>query len=133
MPLSKWKVIRQFLNSEKREPIGELHPSYPARKTCRALSLSDDPITVRLVRLELDDGQVSVFVTSLVDCQAFDHSLFQDLYSHRWPVEDDYRQMKVRLEVENWTGTSVEAIYQDFVLVITYIERQRVYGLSNKE
>ncbi len=114
MSLTQWKVIRQFLDSGQREQIVELHPSYQARKMCRALSLSDDPITVRLVRLELDSGQVSVLVTSLVDCQAFDHSLFQDLYRHRWPVEDDYRQMKVRLEVENWTGTSVEAIYQDF-------------------
>lgn len=114
MPLTQWKVIREFLDSGQREQIVELHASYQARKMCRELSLSDDPITVRLVRLELDSGQVSVLVTSLVDCQAFDHSLFQDLYSHRWPVEDDYRQMKVRLEVENWTGTSVEAIYQDF-------------------
>ena len=42
------------------------------------------------------------------------YALFQELYPHRWPVETDYRHMKLPLEVENWTGTSVTAIYQDF-------------------
>jgi hypothetical protein len=114
MSLTEWKVVAQFVASGRAEQRVCLRPGYEARKACLALNLSTAAITVRLVRLDLDNGEVSVLATSLVDPQQVPPSLFQTLYPHRWPVETDYRQMKLRLEVENWTGTSVEAISQDF-------------------
>ncbi|MBE7469497.1 MAG: hypothetical protein DPW09_09420 [Anaerolineae bacterium] len=36
------------------------------------------------------------------------------LYHHRWPVEENYKVMKYRVEVESWSGKSKLAIYQDF-------------------
>jgi len=39
---------------------------------------------------------------------------FQALYFLRWPVEVKYDEVKNKLEIENFTGTSVLAIRQDF-------------------
>jgi hypothetical protein len=36
------------------------------------------------------------------------------LYARRWPVEEDYKVMKLRLEMENFSGKSVLSVYQDF-------------------
>jgi len=114
MSLNEWRVIRRFVASGKSEQIVQLHPAWEARKACRARDLPTDPLTVRLVRIVLPNGEVEVLATSLLDTTRFPYSVFKDLYSQRWPVEEDYKAMKSRLQVENWTGTSVEAIYQDF-------------------
>ena len=46
--------------------------------------------------------------------QQYPHDVFADLYHLRWPVEEDYKILKCRLEVENFAGKSVHSIYQDF-------------------
>lgn len=114
MSLSEWKVVRSFLASGAQEKIVHLHPGYAAKKMCRLLGLPLTPLTVRLLRVELPTGETEVLVTSLLDQDRFPYNIFKELYLQRWPVEVDYNFMKSRLEVENWTGTSVEAVYQDF-------------------
>jgi len=66
------------------------------------------------VRVDLPTGEVEVLATSLLDIECWPPPLFADLSHQRWPVEEAYKVMKSRLELENWSGTSVEAIYQDF-------------------
>ena len=51
--------------------------------------------------------------TSLVDIKKFPRKSFLNLYHQRWFIEEDYNIMKSRLEVENFSGVSVEAIQQD--------------------
>lgn len=114
MPLEGWTVVEEFLASGRREQIVTLEPSYEARQECLARGLPTDPLTVRLLRIELDTGEVVVLLTSLLDTQLYLYTVFKDLYHLRWPVEEDYKAMKSRIEVENWSGKSVLAIYQDF-------------------
>jgi len=114
MPLGVWEVVDQFVATGLPEQIVTLHPSYESIKECRSRRLSTDPITVRLVRVELDTGEVEVLVTSLLDTVAYPIAVFKDLYHQRWPVEENYKVMKCRIEVENFSGKSVLAVYQDF-------------------
>jgi hypothetical protein len=37
-----------------------------------------------------------------------------NLYHKRWPVEEDYKIMKTRIEVGNFSGKSALSVYQDF-------------------
>jgi len=53
-------------------------------------------------------------ITSLVDIETYPPEIFLDLYHHRWPIEEDYKVMKCRIEIENFTGKSVLSVYQDF-------------------
>ena len=96
------------------EEIVTLHPGYQARKECLVRQLSTEPLTVRLIRVELDTGDIEVLATSLLDSACFPVAVFKELYHQRWPVEEDYKVMKSRIEFENFTGTSVLAVYQDF-------------------
>ena len=114
MPLGVWGVVDQFVATGLPEQIVTLHPSYESIKECRSRGLSTDPITVRLIRVELDTGEVEVLVTSLLDTVAYPVAVFKDLYHQRWPVEENYKVMKCRVEVENFSGKSVLAVYQDF-------------------
>jgi hypothetical protein len=112
--LDGWKVVETFLASGRVEQLVTLEPSAEARKECQARGLAVAPLTLRLVRIELASGGVEVLGTTLLDPQAYPYTLFKELYHDRWPVEEDYKAMKSRMEVENWSGESVSAVYQDF-------------------
>ena len=109
-----WSIVETFLVSGRLDQIVTLKPSAEARKECQARGLSAAPLQLRLLRIELDGGGVEVLGTSLLDQQAYPYALFKELYHTRWPVEEDYKVVKSRIEVENWSGESVLVIYQDF-------------------
>ena len=112
--LSGWRVVEDFLASGRTEQTVTLEPSAEARQECAERGLATTPLTIRLLRIELGAGAVEVLGTSLLAQQDYPSALFKELYHERWPVEEDYKAMKLRVEVENWSGKSVLAIYQDF-------------------
>jgi hypothetical protein len=114
LAVGEWKMAQKFVASGKKEQFVLLRPGYEAKKACRQRGLSTEPIRVRLIRVELPSGEIEVLATSLLDRPSFPHSVFQQLYHHRWPVEEDYKVLKSRVEVENWSGKSVKAVYQEF-------------------
>lgn len=87
------------------------------RRTITRLGLPPQ-IPVRFVRVVLDDGTVEVLVTSLVDEARYPTPLFKELYHLRWGVETLYDRIKNLLTLENFSGTTVEAVKQDFYATI---------------
>ena len=114
MKLSGWEVVKRFVTSGLSEQTVVVLPTYTACRDCCDHKLPTKPLTIRLIRVELDDGEVEVLATSLLDCQTYPVSLFKELYHLRWPVEEQYKVIKCRIEVENFSGISVLAVYQDF-------------------
>lgn len=110
----KWKVVNEFYASGEREQIVEIGASPVSRHKCLEMGLDHNPIRLRLLRVELDNGEVEILITSLTDTEKYPHELFLNLYHLRWPVEEDYKALKYRLEVENFSGKSVHSVYQDF-------------------
>lgn len=106
--------VREFVDSGRAEQLIELRPGAVARRECRRRGLALEPLPVRLVRVPLQTGEVEVLITSLVDAAAFPHSLFGELYHHRWGIEEGDKALKCRSEVENFTGKSVHSVMQDF-------------------
>lgn len=114
MKLSGWKVVEQFVASGRQEQIVTVSPGAAAFQECQARQLSTRPLTLRLIRIELDNGEIEVLATSLLNDSRYPVSVFKELYHYRWPVEEDYKAMKSRIEIENWSGKSILAVYQDF-------------------
>jgi hypothetical protein len=71
-------------------------------------------IKIRLVKVILSTGEVEVLATSLLTETIFSEEDFKYLYSLRWGVETFFSKVKGRLALENFTGKTVESIYQDF-------------------
>ena len=114
MSVGGWSVVDRFVASGLPEQIVELAPCTAAQHECLARQLPTHPVPVRLVRIELDSGQVEVLLTSLLDQDVYPYAVFKELYHHRWPVEEEYKVFKLRVEVENWSGKSALSLYQDF-------------------
>jgi len=109
-----WKEIRKFYNSGMKEKIITLRPSPPSIVQCNHLNLPISPIQLRVIRVELEGGETEILITSLMDEELYPHEIFKELYHLRWTVEENYKTAKCRIEIENFSGKSVESVYQDF-------------------
>lgn len=109
-----WKQIKKFLNSGKKEAVISLPMSFISIEQCKALNLPISPILVRAIRIELDNGETEILLTSLMDKDLYPDEIFKELYHLRWTTEENYRIAKCRIEIENFSGKSAESVYQDF-------------------
>lgn len=115
LPIGKWDIAKQFLASGLSQQIIQLDPIADSKKKCLELGLSIKPIQLRLIRIHHEDSQEpTVIITSLIDSDLYPYEIFQDLYFQRWPIEENYKVLKCRIEIENFSGKSVEAVLQDF-------------------
>ena len=109
---TKWKIVRKFFRSGLSEKVVTVPVHSTSVAQCRQMGLNTTPLKLRLVRIE-NDGKVAVLITSLVDTEKYPIELFSDLYHKRWPVEEDYKIIKCRIELENFSGQSTLSVYQD--------------------
>jgi hypothetical protein len=84
-------------------------------KHAKKLRLTNLPlrVTVKLVRVILPSEEVEVLMTSLIG-EDLKQEDFKNIYNLRWGIETFFGKLKGRLALENFTGTSLEAVLQDF-------------------
>ena len=75
-------------------------------------------ITIRFVTVRLQNGDLEVLATNLLEADGYATEEFGDLYNHRWNIETYYGLIKGRLDLENFTGRSIEAVQQDVYATI---------------
>lgn len=109
-----WNEVKRFYHSGRSEQIVTISPTGAAKQKCRDDGLPRTPIRVRLIRVELERADDQMLMVSLLDMEAYPLDWFQEVYHFRWGVEENFKHMKSRMEVENFSGKSVESIYQDF-------------------
>lgn len=107
-------VFQDFAASGKPEAAITLAPNRPSIEQCRERGLSVAPLRLRLVRVELETGEVEVLITNLMDTEAFPAHAFKQLYHLRWGAEENYKRLKQWVEIENFSGKSALSVRQDF-------------------
>ena len=101
-----------FADSQQTSVAFDLEANRSARALCQEHSVPTAAVRLRAVRIELPTC-VEVLITSLHDTNAYPDLEFAALYAQRWSVEGDFRQLKSRLQLENWSGKSPESVRQD--------------------
>lgn len=112
-PWNLFNETRDFYLSGKRQQIVWLKAGETAKALCQKYQVSDRPVKVRLVRVDLP-SDIEILITSVTDRKRIHHSEFKGLYHKRWGVEEIFKRLKSRLEIENFTGKSPLAVQQDF-------------------
>ncbi len=112
-PWNLFNETRDFYRSGKRQQIVWLKAGKEAKALCQKFQVADKPVKIRLVRVDLPEG-IEILMTSVTDRKRIHHSEFKALYHKRWGVEEIFKRLKSRLEIENFTGKSPLAIQQDF-------------------
>ena len=109
------KEIRYFFESKERSKIIEIDSLHEnSDKHIKILGLEFKPFKIRLVKVILDNGEVEVLATSLLDEENYPSEEFKWLYSKRWGVEVNYDHLKNHLLLEDFTGISELSIKQDY-------------------
>lgn len=101
------------LNRANRSVVTKIYAPADQRAALKARGLPLE-LVVRFVSLRLPDGKLEVLVSTLLDEQEYPTEEFLDVYHRRWNHETFYHVLKSRLDLENFSGETVEAIRQDF-------------------
>jgi hypothetical protein len=110
-----WLAVKDFVASGEKERIVQFTlPKKDYKKLADYPQMQKTPITCRLIRVELDNGEVEVLCTSLVDSNQYTYDEFGELYHLRWGEEEAYKLLKSRVEIENFSGKTANAVKQDF-------------------
>jgi hypothetical protein len=59
-------LVREFVESAQQEAFITYTPTHSGRRQCDEMNLSDEPITSRLIRVDLPN-ETEVLVTNLMD------------------------------------------------------------------
>lgn len=106
------EATRLFECNEDGASVTVMLPAATRRKEAKADGLALE-LKVRFVSLRLPTGELEVLVTSLLDEALYPTKEFLPVYHQRWGVETFYGQLKGRLDLENFSGVTVEAVLQD--------------------
>lgn len=131
-----WYKDIQFLfdkNSELKDIIITLKPT--TKKLTNEIIEQNLPleVKVRFVQVILEDGEVEVLATSVLDNEVLETKDFKELYFKRWKIETFYEIIKNRLSLENFTGLSALAIKQDFYATIFISNLETIVVQSSSE
>lgn len=107
-----WSVVKHFLRSGKDEALVTLKA--PPRDKSEIYGVERRSTPVRLVRQITPNGELRVLMTSLLDEQRFPAADFHRLYHSRWRVEEAFKRIKHRLNLEAISGLNYLALQQDF-------------------
>lgn len=106
--------VKTFLSSGKQDVVIQWQPSRSTIDSCKKRGVDSEPITVRLVRIDLSNGLVEVLAVSLLDKSKYSYQDIKDLYDKRWGVEEEIKKYMQRLMIEFFSSVKTNGVYQDF-------------------
>ena len=95
-----WGAVAQFARGRRNDAQADL-------------GTSDSPLPLRLLRVKRPDGSRLVMVTNVFD-QSLPRKACAELYRGRWKIEEAFKLIKARLQLENWSGILPHTVEQDF-------------------
>lgn len=70
---------------------------------------------IRVIEVILNDGTKEYLATNLFDSH-ISQQMFRELYFYRWPVETKYKELKSRLAIEEFSGSTTTSVLQEFYI-----------------
>ena len=121
-------MVKEFVKSTDDERIITLKLGVGrAYRSLRKLGLNPvlhTEFQVRLVRVELDDGQVEVLMSSLTDRATFPQAEFKWLYGKRWGVETSIYVLKSFLQLALVSARTLPGVAQDLWASFAFYNQQ---------
>lgn len=108
------KMAKGIMEEEGKDFVVKWVPSNKEKENCRKNGLAYDPITVRLVKVTLKNGETELLATNLVDQNIYTNKDIGDLYRYRWGVEEGFKKIKPKMKIEQFGCRKAEGIYQEF-------------------
>lgn len=127
---NKWKIAKELLLSGKNQSQVIVMPSSEAKLRCKEKGIPTKDLGLRIVRVPIPEGDDYVLITNLTDEKLYDFKELAYLYRSRWPIEESFKLLKTRAELENLSGKSTLAIKQDFYRIIFRANLSQIISLA---
>lgn len=95
-----WGAVNRFVRSDRTDQVVEMGDRHQA-------------LPLRLLRHVLPNGATLVLVTNVLSPEVSPTD-FAELYRQRWRIEEAFKHIKARLQIENWSGCLPVTVEQDF-------------------
>ncbi len=117
LPRQSFTAVNAFWAAPVQEQVVTLAVTSKARRYEQA-HLLPTTLQVRLLKVGLPTGEIEVVGTDLLDAQTYPAAEFGTVYGWRWNHETYHDRLKNICEVERFSGTSLQALKQDFYGVV---------------
>ena len=104
------RVREKFNNDIDAKPNGD-HQGILLQKK------GHEGIPLRVIKFDLPSGETETLITDITDTHVAIQA-FKELYFARWPIETKFDEIKNKLQVENFSGRTVNAVKQDFYITM---------------
>lgn len=132
LPAGRFAAAREFWESSAPEQIIEIKCPVSAGEFVRQQGLAKK-LRLRLIRVELDNSEIEVLMTTLLDSEAYPAEEFKQVYAWRWLEETYFDRLKNIYEVERFSGKTVLAIKQDFYAILFLSSLESILSKSDEE
>lgn len=108
--------VKDFLRSNKKSAVVYIKPTPGSQNELAKCGYKIDQNTrlkVRLVRVDLPKT-TTVLVTNLWEEEGHTNKELAELYTQRWTIETNFSKLKNILQLESFSGQTVQSVYQDF-------------------
>lgn len=109
-----WLEVRKMMSEDQLDKEVTFQLGAKEKELLKTYNQKDGQIRCRLIKVQLPDGGVQVYCTSVLDQQLLPYECFGELYQYRWQIEEAYKAFKCRLTLEAFSGKTALAIKQDF-------------------
>ncbi len=109
-----WKEARMMCETGQTDKEVVFKLEAKNRNLLKKYNCTSDSVRVRMIVLELDNGEKEILCTSLLNKAHYPHNCFKDLYHHRWAAEEAFKLLKCRVELEVFSGKTAQSVKQDF-------------------
>jgi hypothetical protein len=139
-PVTFNKEVIQFARSGKRSKVVILYPNYKSMAMLKEngyIVTNDTGIKVRMVQVNLPNGEQEILLTNLYDEDLYSVGDLKYLYGLRWGIETSYNKQKNQQQMEQFSGIRVICIQQDYAAGIfvanlqSLLEKQSVSYLRS--
>ena len=125
---SGFACVRDFMRSSANERIVMLRA--PDKQDAIDYECPRKSQRVRLVRNVAPTGEQRVLMTNLFDDKLYPADCFGELYHQRWGIEEAFKRLKHRLNLEHVTGLTQQAVAQDVAAKIVCDNLQALVALT---
>jgi hypothetical protein len=109
-----WHEIRKMIADGEKDKEVTFKLPEKEKALLKKYNTDTEAIRCRLVCVELEDGAIEILCTSVLDKQLLPYQCFNELYHYRWNIEEAYKLLKSRLQLEAFSGKTALAVKQDF-------------------
>lgn len=111
-------LVKSLKNKKKQDDVFEISIGRESNQRAELYNIPNQRVNCRVTIIDLPNGQEEFLLSSFTDQQTVSSEDLKQLYFLRWRIEEQYKKLKHKVCLENFSGKTVESIFQDFYVKI---------------